>query len=66
MEYNILWWYIMIDDGITIEIGLMTMKSLYYKEKIWNIIFINDDEYLYTNTIEFYYNSNSISYFNSS
>ena len=36
-----------------------------YRERKYDIIFINDDEYLYTNTIEFYHNSNSITYFNS-
>ena len=33
--------------------------------KVWHIILIDDDEYLYTNAFEFYYNSNSISYSNS-
>ena len=42
-------------------------STLLRKKKIVKILFIliNDDEYLHTNTFEFYNNSNSISYSNS-
>ena len=53
----------MLDGVLSHMVNCDTLAQIWSGEIKYDIIFI--DEYLYTNTIEFYYNSNFITYSNS-